>query len=211
MTLSDLVSHVRAAHSSLTNYICGVRGCQNVFKKTNTWYKHIMDCHYSDYLSKSLVAEQKEFETEPMDTHPEADTMGTGGERVDISGEGLEDDEMDSIPVEASVPLETVNLPTSTSESIVVGKLLKIKEHHHLSQEAISDVIHLVHTACDDQAKKAICAIKDCGKFFPELPDIFHSLNRPLAMIGTAYRQSSYISKNLPYVVSYYNNYLKLI
>ena len=50
--LFELVVHVRAAHSSVCNlnFVCQVNGCPRIFKKTNTWYKHVRGQHMEEYL-----------------------------------------------------------------------------------------------------------------------------------------------------------------
>lgn len=51
MSLFDLVSHVRAAHSSeVLNFTCGINDCPKTFTKTNTWYKHVAKKHLEEYM-----------------------------------------------------------------------------------------------------------------------------------------------------------------
>jgi purine nucleoside permease len=92
----------------------------------------------------------------------------------------------------------------------VVGKLLKLKEKHVISQDAMYEVVELVQMICDNTAANALSAIMLLGDesgfdttshFFQQLPGIHEGLNSPLASIGTTYRQQSYIAQNLPYVV----------
>jgi len=50
VSLYDLVSHVRAAHShERFLLVCGVRGCPRSFQQANSWYRHIRNVHSSEY------------------------------------------------------------------------------------------------------------------------------------------------------------------
>ena len=191
------------------NYVCKVDGCPRMFSKTNTWYKHVIQYHHEEYFKKNASSEVK-YGAEPDDDDDDnqmelsvggAWPEGSDGE-MDFSGGGAWPEGSD----------DGNYLPTTIlSEKVIAGKLLKIREKHLVSHAVINDIMELVESICNDMSTKAISSIHqsgdECGMdtsslFFQELPQIFERLNSPLASIGTAYKQQSFIAKNLPYVVS---------
>ena len=205
-SLFDLVSHVRGAHSSeaVLNFICGVQGCSRTFKKTNTWYKHVVKHHRSEYMSSGSSSSDSDSEegcthdiedgdVQPFSEDENMDPPSTAG--------ALEDDDS----------LHTHHYVSFFNKDVIAGKLFKIREHHMVSYAAVGEVVDLVQIACDNILSEALSAIWQSGEasgmdmssdFFQNLPKTFENLNHPLASIETAYKQYSYIAKNLPYVVS---------
>lgn len=181
LLLRDLVSHVRASHSSDSNlgYICGIQGCPRSFKRTNTWYKHVVECHEEDYQNKDPVNESEEDMLEEQDVPP-------------VNNDEEYQDEANLV-----IP----------SEDDIAGKLLMLKEHHGLSQAAVESVVELVEMVSNYTSTRALAT---CGEeldmdtsspFFQQLSELFEEFDSPLASIETAFRQQSYICANLPYVV----------
>lgn len=196
VALRDLVSHVRAAHSSEVNYICGVRGCLRTFRRTSTWYKHIQDSHYEDY----------------QNTNPEVLSNTPEGDNHEVDAVQVPMDTFDSFSEEVPTSYSGGDPP---SEKAMAAKLIRIKEYHNLSQVAVDDIVDLVQTVCDDSSMKAMSAIRHCGEhlgmdisstFFQEISEIFQNLNYPLSSVETAYKQQLFVINNLPYVVCSVNS-----
>lgn len=196
--LFDLVSHVRAAHSvevSL-NFVCQINGCPRMFKRTNTWYKHVIQSHREEY-TKNVCYEDLNDDLQCSDQdHIESprDEAGPEGSDTDLPS-----------------PSTSHVCSTLMSEEMIAGKLLRIREKHLVSHAVIDEVVELVEGVCLDISTKALSKIRKLGEesgidtslpFFLELPEIFEKFSSPLASIRTAYKQQSFIAKNLPYVVS---------
>lgn len=221
--LRDLVSHVRASHSS-EEYICGVHGCPRSFRKTNTWYKHIIDSHYAEYqMYQEASSDHSDQEASSDHSDQEAssdhsdhsnsdrsDHSEDQGDSGDSEGQGnWEDGHMDDLETESSAQVSS-SPSVFISEDEIAGKYLMIKEHHRLSQAAVDDIVQLVKTVHNDVCTRALYAVRHCGEdfgmdmssiFFQELSEIFQQLKSPIASIETAYKQQSYITNNLPYYV----------
>lgn len=196
--LFDVVSHVRAVHSaeSHLNFVCNVNNCPGVFNKTNSWYRHVVDKHFEQYYKRN---------PDPLYIACESDH-----EEAEEEEEGLGDMTEHLPPIQDTVV--STHLPTFMSEEAVAGKLLKFKERHRISHTAIDEVVELVQTSCDHVVMKTLSAVWESGEvhgmdmdsdFFKELPDILESVVHPLSSLETAYKQQSYVSKKLPYVVCY--------
>ena len=195
--LFDLVSHVRAVHSVEMNLtlVCQVNGCPRMFRKTNTWYKHVVQSHHEEYSKKN-----------PSEFHHEGDDM------IDEDVIDEEDliDEHDGHTESSPEEVQPEGSMVQLSEEVIAGKLLKIREKHLVSYSAISEVVELVNSVCDSMATKCLTAIWQLGEdsgmdtssaFFQELPQVFEQLSSPLSSVGTAYKQQSFVARNLPYVV----------
>ena len=195
----ELVGHVRAAHTANCNlnFVCQVEGCPRIFKKTNTWYKHVRAEHKDEYFRKEVLISP----APQVDDHKLEDlTMF-----LDDCGEG---------PSTSIDPPDIVNnscSPNIVTQDMAAGMLLKLKEKHKLSQAAIDEVIDVVGVTTDDIITKTLSAVEQSAEshgmdvttpFFRNLPNITDNLSNPLSMLGTAYRQQMYVSQNLPYVVS---------
>ncbi len=211
-SLFDLVSHVRAAHSADVNltYVCQVQGCLRTFKKTNTWYKHVLQVHQVEYYRKGSVEScneeasiDEQLETDAFDLISEVqENESVGGS--EFPGEC-------SASSQVSSSLESSVCPIPREEYIIAGKLLKMRVKHHLSHAAIDEVVELVELVYNQVSVEVLSSIHRCAKengmdtasaFFQELPKIFEGLTSPLAFVSTIYKQQSFIDKNLPYVVS---------
>ena len=200
--LKDLVSHVRAAHSSEAslNYVCQVQGCPRIFKRPSTWYKHVINVHSEKYWGGSISGDFfEEMNAEEMNAE----------ENSDDNFDQMDDSEYEQFQQEECPVLES-------AEEIIVGKLVKLKQHHRLSNVAVENVVELVDSVCSELSTKAVSVIRSCGEnlgmdlssqFFERLPGIFESLTSPLASVETSYKQQLYIANNLPYVVRAFNTY----
>ena len=206
VNLPELVSHFRASHSQDEGlkFVCQVSQCPKIFRNANTWYRHVVKKHSTEYFT-SIVASssdsESEIESEEEEQHNnDDDDIDTS---ADFLSAGLEDSSMVVLPPE---------VPIFISKEEVAGKLLKLKEKYIIPHAAIYEVVELVQMVCDKTAADALSAIvmlgETCGHdttsaFFQQLPGILDGLNSPLATIGTIYKQHSYIAQNLPYVVCY--------
>ena len=204
--LFDLVGHVRAAHSADVNlsYVCQVQGCLRTFKKTNTWYKHVLQVHHEKYYSRDCNEESGSCEYLEADISDLSEVQGD---------ESLSDSELRgactaNLQVSSSSPESSVSL---LQEDVIAGKLLSIREKHHLSHAAIDEVVELIVIVCNQMSTEALSLIQQSAieaemdttsHFFQELPNIFESLSSPLAFVNATYKQQSFVDKNLPYVVS---------
>ena len=197
--LLDLVGHVKAVHSADVNltYVCKVQGCLRTFKKTNTWYKHILQAHREEYYRKGSSLASCNEETTGSD---EMDNLTSEVQENESFGASSSDLQESSTP-EVS--------PTPMPEDVIAVKLLSIREKHHLSHAAIDEVVELVELACNQISAKALSSIQQCAEesgiasdFIQNLSQIFEALTSPLEFVGTIYKQQSFIDQNLPYVVS---------
>ena len=130
--LRDLVSHVRACHSS-EDYICGLQGC---LRKTNTWYKHVIDSHHDEY-------DEYLMDHSGLSDHDESSDQSEDKSESDLDSE---EDCVDGINEGSSeyCPEEDRIEPAYVNENAVVGRLIMIKENHRLSQAAVDDIVQLV-------------------------------------------------------------------
>lgn len=92
----------------------------------------------------------------------------------------------------------------------MAGKLIRL-----LSNIAIEEVVDLVKVVWEKASANVTCALmlhaETCGLdkhsiFLQDLPDIIDSVSSPLTNIRTVFQQQSYVTKNLPYVVSLPNH-----
>ena len=193
--LFELVVHVRAAHSSdyNLNFVCQVKGCPRIFKKTNTWYKHVRSQHMEEYFTREvLIAENPQSDDEEMENF----TGDDGGEEPD--------------------PPTNPSCPNSCTSNIIspdaaAGMLLKLKEKYKLSHAAVDEVIQVFGIMTDHVVTKTLSAVEQSAEahgmdltspFFENLPKIAEDVSNPFSALETAYRQQTYVSKNFPYVVS---------
>lgn len=198
ISLKDLVSHVRAAHSSGVNinYVCGVEGCPRIFKRPITWYKHIISTHSEEYHKVGNISSGSSSEEENA---------------LDDDG-ALDDGPLDDDSFIDHDQMDYTDQSQAVSEpSMVVGKLIKMKEYHRLSHAAVDDMLEFVDSVCNDVLTKAPTIHcfgegldMDLTSLYQELPEIFESLTSPLASLKT-FKQQLYIANNLPYVVCYNN------
>lgn len=215
-TLFELVSHVRAAHSGNNlAIVCGVRGCPRIFAKTNTWYKHIRSSHLEDYCKRGLTVSSLQENTEEpsyagSEDEEEMDITMTADMSTTEWNDPMEELNItDTNPTEWRDPVEA-HSPLGVTKETIVGKMLKLKDKHRLSSSAVDEVVELVQLVCDNMRAKSMSAIIRSGEincmdlnsdFFNELPEVFESVNCPLAMLETAYKQRQYVIENLPYIV----------
>ena len=81
-----------------------------------------------------------------------------------------------------------------------------IKENHRLSQAAVDDIVQLVQTVYNDVSTSAVrhhgeeSGVDMSSDFFQQLSEILEQLKSPIESVKTAYKQQSYITKNLPLV-----------
>ena len=168
-----------------------------MFSNTNTWYKHVRDKHQEEYCRKCPDI--------PAPTVPTPEDQ-LGAEMDSRDG----DQDEDITPLTLDTPLVD-DAPTFVTQDVAAGLLLKLKERHRLSQAAIDEVVQIVGTVSDHMVIESLTAVRQCGEahgmdmsspFFQDLPGILENVSNPLATLGTAYRQQSYVKKNFPYVVS---------
>ena len=108
------------------------------------------------------------------------------------------------------VPTDTEPYSSSFTESVIAGRLIRIKECHNLPQVVVDYVVELIQAICEDLSTKAQSSIQSCGKriginndFLQDVLEIFQASKIPLSSLETAYKQQSYIVKNIPYVVRF--------
>lgn len=221
ISLYELVSHVRAVHSAEKhlNLVCKVDDCTRVFKNTNTWYRHLIKNHHKAYMSNDreddrscnpeddLLSSQDDSSSDQEDGTDDMNGVSEN-EHTDLSAEVSELPQGEGVPSLAIGPLHQV--PGSITKEVAAGTLIKLKVKHLLTNSAINDVVELVGVVCDSVITNTLSAlsleVEACGMdttstFFQRLPEILEHHSNPLATIGTTYRQQSFISKNLPYVV----------
>lgn len=197
--LYDLVSHVRAAHSleNSLGFVCRVDGCLSVFNKTNTWYKHVVQSHKEEYYKRSTT-NIPEPEPEPESEHEDED---------DNDFDGFIEDPIEEFD-EGDTHTHSLDL------KVYAGRLIQIQEKHLVTRTVVNEIVDLVEMACEDVSSQTFSAIVDLGEvydmdltspFFQELPAIFEGIRSPLKLVRTAYKQQSFIAKNLPYVVCFNN------
>ena len=58
VSLKDLISHVRGAHSREESIPCVV--CSRPFRNTNTYYKHVRNEHNVEYFGTEIVIDSEE-------------------------------------------------------------------------------------------------------------------------------------------------------
>ena len=188
--LFELVGHVRAAHTANCNlnFVCQVKveGCPRIFKKANTWYKHVLAEHKDEYFKKEVsispapkLADQ-EMEDLTMFLDDGGEGSSTSVEPPDVSNDSCS--------------------PNFVTQDMAAGMLLKLKEKHKLSQAAIDEVIDVVGVITEDVITKTLSAVKQSAEshgvdvttpFFRNLPNITDSLSNPLTILGTAYRHAA--------------------
>lgn len=168
--LFDLVSHVRAAHSvEHLNLVCRVDGCPRMFRRTNTWYKHVIKRHREEY-----------DRNHDPDTHvSSSDSQSEGEDAQDVADDNMEDINYgesfegesshqsipQDIPQDSSFPLYATNdIPPFISDEAVAGKLIKIREQYLLSHAAVGEVVELVQTVCNNMAMRSLSAILQSGE-----------------------------------------------
>lgn len=211
--LRGLVSHIRGTHSEEVplDFVCQVNDCPI----TNTWYKHVVNKHREDYDETVTASPSSDQEGESIadDSTAEDESEEEDNSEVPMDLEVLScmstgcDDTVTGISSSPSIN----EAPVCINEEDIAGKLIRLKEKHMLSHAAVDEVVELVQMVCDNTVANALseavllgeeCNLDMTSEFFKQLPDIFETLSYLLARIGTAYRQQSYIVKNLPYVVS---------
>lgn len=230
INLYSQVSHMRAVHSveNDLNFTCQVDGCPAMFKRPDTWYKHVLNSHRQEYYnSTGISAQAGEDGTYDMsgDLHGEREDSDMGDEREDcILGDDMHDEDntlCDTVMHEDGTsdlpPMELVHseqlnnsIPSFISDDVVPGKLLKLKEQYMLSHAALGEVVELVQTVCNNMSTRMLSEILKRGElfgmdlssdFFEGLPELFVQQSYPLISLETAFKQQSYICKKLPYVV----------
>ena len=93
-----------------------------------------------------------------------------------------------------------------STENAVVERLIMIKERHRLSQAAAADVVQLVQAVYNDVSVRVLSAVQNHERegmsfSYQDLSEIFERLKSPIESVNTAYKQKTYVAKNLPYVV----------
>ena len=146
ISLFELVSHVRAVHSSDQNLLlsCGVAGCQDVFHSTSTWYQHIRSCHLFEYYQPTDTI--SESTANKSDTSDHETLMCLRLEPSTSASIECHTDEMEMNPPEKMNP---------SRSNLAAGMIIKLKEECGLSQRAMNEVINITGFICDhviDQA-----------------------------------------------------------
>ena len=216
VTLFELVSHVRAAHSTANslNLVCGINRCSSVFVNTNSWYKHILDKHYSDYhVEPSTICGNDDHElsnnTYTSQSLDLEETPPASALELDVEQDNVED-------ITCTFPLMSNehifhNVSTFVAQNMAAGQLVKLRERHHLSQAGVNEVVQIINSVSDHIILEVLAKVWQSGEahgmdttsaFFQDLPNILDSVRNPFALLSTAYRQHSYVIKNFPYVVS---------
>ena len=129
-------------------------------------------------------------------------------ENAEMESETQNSDEEEHSLLTVNSPIDA---PTFVTQDVAAGLLLKLREKHRLSQAAVDEVVQIVSTVSDHMVIEALSAVRGLGEshcmdinspFFQDLPETLESVSNPLAQLGTAYRQQTYVAKNFPYVVS---------
>ena len=103
---------------------------------------------------------------------------------------------------------QDTQLPTmKNSEQAIIGKLIKLKHYHRLSNAAVDDIIELVESVCSELSTRVITAINMSEQSFSIelssqlLEAVSESMTSPLVSIKTTYKQQQFIANNLSYYV----------
>lgn len=201
VTLFELVGHVRAAHSLDLDLelICGVNSCDDIFSSTFSWYRHIRSCHPFEYYHH--LADQSETSSvdNELQSSVDSDLYQYVEPPMDVAEDQLSGSEGQvhkSMCVNAS--------------DVAAGMIIKLKEGCKLTQKAMSEVVNIADFTCSHVIQQAQGVIEEiCERHGLNLEstlvvDIKNSLEQihsPFAKLETNYRQNSYISQNMPYVV----------
>ena len=172
--------------------MCTINGCPRIFTNANTWYKHIRNIHLDEYTRKGGSSYEESISVSSVEENVE--------ELLSAEEDFLNPSELLIHPEQSS----------SIMREEVSGKLIKLKEKHRLSCAAVNEIVELVGLVCNDITSKSMSAIMDLGEtsgmdmtseFFTGLPEVVESIDYPLDMLKTNYKQQVYVAKNLPYVV----------
>ncbi len=199
VSLFELVSHVRSVHSAESGWelVCGVSGCQRKFSTTNAWYRHVRSYHADEYVKHA---------------NPVASTIvkprATGSPDSRSTEEDwlqLQEETSSTCSFETSVTTPT----TEATTDVLAGMLIKLKEDCRLSQRAV-DEVKMTDIICEHMINEAQAVLNDVGQqhhmdpHTPFIKDVLQGLQRissPLAGLGSAFRQHSYVVQHFPYVV----------
>ena len=79
LTLFELVSHMRSAHSGMVDIVCGIDGCRISFSSSFSWYYHVRRDHHSSYRAEKRARSVRDsfadcYEESDADHRNEAET-----------------------------------------------------------------------------------------------------------------------------------------
>ncbi len=210
VSLFELVSHVRAAHheNSAMNFECCIDGCPRVFVNASTWYRHVRRSHadeYSRHQPRTTIESTTAEDTPILPTN--GDDEDECEDRVlSLTAESVADAPED---FEATEPSPTSTL--TCTKYVAAGMLLKLKSECRLTQRAMREVVEMTGVVCGHMIGEAQTVVKTVAEqhsmelsppFIQGLQEAHQHIPNPLADLGTAYRQHSYVARNFPYVVS---------
>lgn len=158
ISLYDLVSHVRGCHSEDVSleFSCQVNCCPLTFHNTNSWYKHIVKKHSSEY--KASTAE----DTCDEDCDHEEDSC----DQENVSMDDLDDHVLPQVASESDDDYSPASseAPQCISEKNIAGKLIRLKEKHNISHAALDEVVQLVKIVCDNTVTDALLKVVVLGE-----------------------------------------------
>ncbi|XP_065902216.1 uncharacterized protein [Dysidea avara] len=200
-TVKDILSHIRAYHSNEPNFCvtCGLDGCSTTSRTFSGLYSHIYR-HHREYIDKRgscnadnddiVESTSNQGKTQAQDVAADSTSRSFDEPLTNINDQGVE--------LTADIEFLTGHDREAIKRSSAL-LLLKLKEHHRLSQAAIDDVVEGfrgLFTSTMEYVKAALRSkLADIG-FNPcdinAMDEVFNDIEEPFSGLATEYQQNAY-------------------